>query len=205
MKRQRRTLSKTQCWLQRTILVLFTIGFAACAQISLARQLPMIASAPGEPCQLSLDQDVMDYGSFTAGQLSRTSQNVYSLVPRYLRISISCQTPTSMALKLTGPSSISGDGTPKFASGGSVRITLSDAIMDGETIRMHLPSRNGSEQRSVDLLANDVVYFSTKDRSNTGMNLSARVRIEPMVEDGDTRVADQTIWASQLRFDLVTP
>jgi hypothetical protein len=168
-------------------------------------QPPMLAAPAAQLCHLSIDQDVMDYGSFTAGQLARTNRDEYALDPRNLRISVNCPSKAMMALKLTGPSATNGSGAPKFAARGSVRVTMSDAIMDGETIGMRVPARNDIEQRSLDVLTNDTILFHTKDGNSAGTNLTVRLRIEPTVEDSDTRITDQTLWMAQLRFELVTP
>jgi len=190
-------------WLTRAALACL---FLTSAQSLLAGQ--MLLSMPAGPvsraCHLSIDQNVVDYGSITAGQLSRTIRDGYSLDPRNLRISVNCPSKSTMALKLTGPIASNGSGAPKFATRGSVRVTMSDAIMDGETIGLRVPARNDIEQRSIDVLTDDTILFHTKDGNSAGTNLTLRLRIEPIVEHSDTRISDETHWMAQLRFELVT-
>lgn len=192
------------CRFKRVIWALSACFFSTAAQISFAGQMPESPHRLAQSCQLSIDQEVLDYGSFTAGNLSKTGQSDYSLDPRFLRITIICPVKTAMALKLTGPSAVNGNGALKFAAEGAVRVTISDATMDGEPIGMQAPARNGIEQSKLDVLMNDIVRFHTKDGSGAGKHLSARLRIEPMVKDSDTRIADLTTWTTQVRIDLLT-
>lgn len=190
-------------WLTHAALACMSL---TSAQSLLAGQalLPMPAGPLLQACHLSIDQNVVDYGSITAGQLSGTIRDGYVLDPRNLRISVICPSKATMALKLTGPIASNGSGAPKFAARGSVRVTMSDAIMDGETIGLRVPARNDIEQRSIDVLTNDTVLFHTKDGNSAGTHLTLRVRIEPTVEHSDTRILDETHWMAQLRFELVT-
>lgn len=163
-----------------------------------ARLSPVAPAAPYAGCQVSFGQGIVDYGSFTAGQLTLHDGHRYTLQPRTVPLTINCPTPHPLALRMTAPTR--SDGAALFAQMGELRVMLSHARIDGQDIRLvNLDTPHGAQTEAV-MRPGDVIVM---EHGRSGRTFTAQFNLAPEVGDTDVRVHDQTVWSTTLLVELL--
>ncbi|WP_332612159.1 hypothetical protein [Achromobacter sp. ESBL13] len=156
------------------------------------------AMAPVTGCMVSFGQTTVDYGSFTAGQLTLDGKRRYQLEPRLVPLTISCPSARPIALRLNAPAGQTG--AAKFAANGALHVVLSHVRVDGDEIRVVNPDTPHGAQPQISMRPGDTVMM---EHARSGRSLTAQIALNPEVDDADVRVADQTEWSTTLQFELV--
>lgn len=177
--------------------MLLTINHAStAAQPASASPIPPASTRAG--CQISVGQGVVDYGSFTAGELTLLEGHRYVLQPRTVPLTIHCPTPHPLALRMSAPTR--DDGAVRFAQTGELRVVLSQARIDGQDTRLvNLDTPHGA-QTHVAMRPSDVVVT---EHGRSGRTFTAQIDLAPEVGDTDVRVQDLTEWSTTLRIELL--
>jgi hypothetical protein len=176
---------------------LLTSSQAAASQPARLSPGPAVPSQVG--CQISVGQSVVDYGSFTAGQLTLHEGRRYALQPRTVPLTIHCPTPRPLALRVTAPTR--NDGAARFAQAGELRVVLSQGRIDGQDTRLiNLEIPHHGPQTQVALRPGDVAVM---EHGRSGRTFTAQIDLTPEVRDTDVRVHDQTEWSTTLLFELL--
>ncbi|WP_454668253.1 hypothetical protein [Achromobacter kerstersii] len=177
--------------------LLLTGSHAAASQP--ARLAPAMAVPSHTGCQISVGQSVVDYGSFTAGQLTFLEGRRYVLQPRTVPLTIHCPTPRPLALRVTAPTR--NDGAARFAQAGELRVVLSHARIDGQDTRLiNLDLPHLGPRTQVALRPGDVAVM---EHGRSGRTFTAQIDLSPEVSDTDVRVYDQTEWSTTLLVELL--
>lgn len=177
--------------------LLLTASQAAASQPARLSPVTPVPSQTG--CQISVGQSVVDYGSFTAGQLTLLEGRRYALQPRTVPLTIHCPTPRPLSLRLTAPTR--NDGAARFAQAGELRVVLSHARLDGQDTRLvNLDMPHHGPQTQVALRAGDVAVM---EHGRSGRTFTAQIDLAPEVSATDVRVSDQTEWSTTLLFELL--
>ena len=176
---------------------LLTSSQAAASQPARLSPGPAVPSQVG--CQISVGQSVVDYGSFTAGQLTFLEGRRYVLQPRTVPLTIHCPTPRPLALRVTAPTR--NDGAARFAQAGELRVVLSQGRIDGQDTRLiNLEIPHHGPQTQVALRPGDVAVM---EHGRSGRTFTAQIDLSPEVSDTDVRVYDQTEWSTTLLVELL--
>lgn len=155
-------------------------------------------AAPTAGCMVSFGQAIVDYGSFTAGQLSLDGNQRYQLEPRVVPMTVNCPTARPIALRLNAAAG--HHGAAKFAGSGALHVTLSHVRIDGDETRVINPDALHGAQPRIALRPGDTVML---ENGRAGRSLTAQIALNPEVSDADIRVADQTEWSATLQLELV--
>ncbi|MCD0498519.1 hypothetical protein LP085_16805 [Achromobacter sp. MY14] len=181
--------------------LLVTAAWATPAAAQASPFPPMMrgaAAAPIAGCMMSFGQATVDYGSFTAGQLTLDGNRRYQLEPRLVPLTINCPTARPIALRLNATAG--QHGATKFASTGALHIVLSHVRIDGDETRLVNPDAPHGAQPRISLRPGDTVML---EHGRAGRSLTAQIALNPEVADADVRVADQTVWSATLQLELV--
>ncbi len=149
-------------------------------------------------CLITFGQANVDYGSFTAGQLSRDANHRYTLPSRSVALSISCPAPQPMSLRLNAAAR--PDGAVRFAQGGAMTVVLSQVRIDGQDTRVINPDTHHGPQSQAALRPGEIVVM---EHGRSGRTLTAQIDLYPEVFDADVRVTDQTLWSTTLLVELL--
>lgn len=164
-----------------------------------ARLSPATPAPAQTGCQISVGQNVVDYGSFTAGQLALREGRRYALQPRTVPLTIHCPTPRPLSLRITAPTR--HDGAARFAQAGELRVVLSHARIDGQDTRLiNLDMPHQGPQTQVALRPGDVAVI---EHGRSARTFTAQIDLAPEVSDTDVRVSDQTEWSTTLSVELL--
>lgn len=177
--------------------LLLAAGHATRAEAQHSSASPALAPLQSA-CQITFDQAIVDYGSFTAGQLVLDSNRLYTLPPRSVALSIACPTPRAMSLRLNAPARHDGEAT--FAQTGALKVELSQVRVDGEDTRIVNLDMPYGPQTQAPMRPGDVVVM---EHGRAGRTLTAQINLAPEVGDADVRVNDQTTWSTSLLVELL--
>lgn len=164
---------------------------------------PMARPAPAVPmagCVMAFGLASVDYGSFTAGQLTLDASRRYQLERRSVPLTINCPSARPIVLRLNAPAR--HDGAAKFAGAGAVQVELGHVTVDGVATRVFNPNLPHGPQTQIAMQPGDTIAL---EQGRAARSVTAQIVLQPQVADADVRVTDQTQWSATLQFELLDP
>lgn len=154
-----------------------------------------------QACEVRLSQGNVDYG-----QLNRTTlkaqEGAWRLPPRRLSVLVLCDAPQELALSFRALAK----GLEGFALGahGEYRLTLRQALLDGEPVNLGLQTGQAFSQARVEqvLSPNRVVVPVRAGAVAQGRQLGVQVQVDTWADERALQVSDATFWQAAGRFEV---
>lgn len=156
-------------------------------------------------CSLSAGASVINYGTQSRWQLQDVAggQKV-SPGKRMMMVNVVC--PFSQAMRLTVRGDKAGNGELRYGNEGSVKLHLSDAQLDGQSVQVATTMPDGTLNGSAEsglLLKPGTSFVALRNgKVAQGKNLSVRIELEPVMAESAARVTAQESSEAQLTLEL---
>ncbi|MHA7848002.1 DUF1120 domain-containing protein [Serratia sp. D1N4] len=161
---------------------------------------------PDSRCNLSLGAPVIDYGNQTRWQLNESSSGRNHVTPGKRTIMVNVVCPYTQAIRLTLRGAQAANGDLRYGEQGSVRIHLSDAQLDGQSVSVAHITPSGvlsGSQSSLQLKPDQSFAATVNGQLTKGKTLTVRLDIEPELQTKDAQVSSLQVNESNLRLELM--
>lgn len=152
---------------------------------------PMPVLPQDTHCRLSVSNPVVDYGILSRWQLEDIGAGNMSPGTRSLTLSVFCPHPRSMILRVEDR----GLGGFRYGERGIIRFHLRDAQLDGNKVELRTITPGGvipeSGGHMLALNAGQQLAPVIQGTLTEGRTLTARLDIQPVLAEGDTRVGNR--------------
>lgn len=162
-------------------------------------------SVAAQECQITLSESNVDFGRVTQpGSNNPTSANaMHPLGNRIVSLNANCPQPAKLLIQLRG----AGQGEQfRFAQGGQMGVTLSNALLDGRSVELakvqltgSAPSTSGS---SIEAMPGDRVIPVSGGLPVVGSQLSMQIEFKPQVPMAELRTRDAKTLEANLSFQI---
>ncbi|MFL1501611.1 fimbrial protein [Pseudomonas sp. O64] len=158
-------------------------------------------------CKLSLGSHVIDYGTMSRGQLQDTTQGRNTLTPGKRTMILSAVCPYSQSMRFALRGDRSATGNLRYGDQGSMTVRISEAQLDGQSVQVVSTSLEGivSGAASDTRLLQPGQIFApiANGRLAKGKAFTARLEIEPVLPEAETRVSARQSSEATLTLELM--
>lgn len=183
----------SMCYLKKVPLALGLVYGLLLAQQSLAQE-----------CQINLSESVMDLGRLEhpGSRDAPSPGNLYALGNRTISLNASCSGATKLMLLLQGDTL--GDKF-RFAQRGQVRVTLSNALLDGRNVDLAQVKDTAVPEvfgPSVVAVPGDRIIPIRGGMPAEGSTLSLQVEIQPLVPVAELSSSEAKTLEGNVSFEI---
>lgn len=172
--------------------------------IAAGNNMPGIILPGDTRCKVSASSEVIDYGSYSRGQLQDAGGQKVSPGKRILMVNAVCPYKKVMRVILHGDKA--SNGNLRYGNKGSVTMRLLDAQLDGKSVQVAATKVGSHLRTSVEsnilLQPGQGIVAIHNDQPAEGRSFTARIEIEPVMPESDARVSAYQTIESNLTFEL---
>lgn len=194
--------------MKRVCFIALTCGmsFFVAAAPPMTESLTLAPPPADSRCTISAGEGFIDYGHQSRHQLMEASAERNMLTPgkRTLMLNVACPYAQPFRLALRGLRSASGELL--YGKRGSVIVSLSEVQRDGEDVQIMQTTSSGeltgTAAQSQQLQPGKTVVATLNGQQVNGKVFSARLELEPVMADEETRVTAPTLQEAFMTLEL---